>query len=348
MGNFFNGSISLSLSSLRGLLDLDLSRNNLTGQIPSFFDQFSMKNLNLSFNDFEGEVPMGGVFANASLISVVGNYRLCRGIPALQLTQMQCQRIKDMEKTRNAQPSRSLLKESLVQVSYDRLLKATDRFSSENLVGVGSYGSVYKGILNQDDAIVAIEVLNLQHRGASKSFSAECEAMRNIRHRNFITNYDLKPSIILIDGDMVAHVGDFGLARFLQESEIQNQSSTVGVRGTVGCTAAEYGLGCEVSTKGDVYSYGILVLEMMTGKKPVDSVFKEGLDLHTFARMALPDHVMEIVDPTLLEECLISMIRIGVACSMESPHNQMDITYVIHELNSVKNILQGIRRGPKA
>ncbi|XP_059627091.1 receptor kinase-like protein Xa21 [Cornus florida] len=101
---------------------------------------------------------------------------------------------------------------------------------------------------------------------------------------------------------MVAHVRDFELARFLQESEIQNQSSTIGVRGTVGYTAPEYDLGSEVSTKGDVYSYGILVLEMMTGKKPVHNMFKEGLDLHTFARMALPNHVTEIADPTLLKE----------------------------------------------
>lgn len=116
-----------------------------------------------------------------------------------------------------------------------------------------------------------------------------------------------------------------------------------------------------MSTNGDVYSYGILLLEMVTTKKPTDVMFEGGLNLHNFARMALPDHVMDIVDPILLNddevlvgtdnhgrsqtrtnstlECLISMLRIGVACSMESPQDRMNITNVVHEFQSVKNIL---------
>ena len=116
-----------------------------------------------------------------------------------------------------------------------------------------------------------------------------------------------------------------------------------------------------MSTNGDVYSYGILLLEMVTTKKPTDVMFEGDLNLHRFARMALPDHVMDIVDPILLNddevlvgtdnhgrrqtrtnsrlECLISMVRIGVACSMESPQDRMNITNVVHELQSVKNIL---------
>ncbi|KAA8539592.1 hypothetical protein F0562_026284 [Nyssa sinensis] len=150
----------------------------------------------------------------------------------------------------------------------------------------------------------------------------------------------------------------------------------------------EYGLRDEVSAKGDVYSYGILLLEMMTRKKPTDRMFKEGLDhqtiarvalpgivllevltgkrpildddddddfdLHSFARKALLGRVMEIVDPILLKdiekelamECLISMVRIGVACTMESPQDRMEIRKVIRELNLIKDILQGTRKHP--
>ena len=74
----------------------------------------------------------------------------------------------------------------LLNVSYHSLLKATDAFSTTNLIDVGSFGSVYRGILNQDGRKVAVKVLNLSHHGASKSFIAECEALRNIRHRNLV------------------------------------------------------------------------------------------------------------------------------------------------------------------
>ena len=76
----------------------------------------------------------------------------------------------------------------LLNLSYQSLLNATNGFSSTNLIGVGSFGSVYKGILDQGRQIdiVAIKVLNLLRHGASKSFIAECEALWNIRHRNLV------------------------------------------------------------------------------------------------------------------------------------------------------------------
>ena len=122
---------------------------------------------------------------------------------------------------------------------------------------------------------------------------------------------------------------------------------------------AEYGLGREVSTKGDVYSYGILLLEMIIGKRPTNRVFEGDHNLHKFARMALPNHVMEIADPILfrnvdevidnhncsptnrIEEYLISMVKVGVACSVELPQERWDISKVISELHFIRNILLG-------
>ncbi|PSS33329.1 LRR receptor-like serine/threonine-protein kinase precursor [Actinidia chinensis var. chinensis] len=181
-----------------------------------------------------------------------------------------------------------------------------------------------------------------------------------------VIHCDLKPSNILLGSGMVARVGDFGLARFRPELTDPKQSSSIGIRGTIGYAAPEYRLGSKVSTSGDVYSYGILLLEMMTGKRPTDPMFGEGFNLHNFARMALPDRVMEIVEPLLLkndednvslesdkdqsvkwerdgnikEHCLISLIKIGVTCSMESPHDRMDIRNVVHDLNLVRDLFQ--------
>ncbi|GJY73179.1 leucine-rich repeat protein [Tanacetum coccineum] len=178
-GNIFHGTLPFSLSSLRGLEVLDISQNNLSGKIPQFFEKrFSLEFLNLSFNDFEGEVQVVGVFANASAFSVLGNNKLCGGLVILELP-----KCKGKGRKKKSQSSQSSGNERFLKVSYNELLKATDGFSTENLIGEGGFSSVYKGILDcDDDKFVAVKVLHLQNRGAHKSFLAECEAWRNIRH----------------------------------------------------------------------------------------------------------------------------------------------------------------------
>ncbi|GJS35348.1 kinase-like domain-containing protein [Tanacetum coccineum] len=152
--------------------------------------------------------------------------------------------------------------------------------------------------------------------------------------------------------DMVAHVGDFGLARLLGTDLNQNSSS--GVKGTIGYAPPEYGIGSEMTSSGDVYSFGILLLEVMTGKKPTDGMFNEGLSLHKFAYMALPDHVIDVIDNDAIvlqsteanakkvEECLIATIKIGVSCSLDSPPQRMKIEIVVIELQRIHDVLQNI------
>ncbi|PWA42089.1 leucine-rich repeat protein [Artemisia annua] len=447
-GNIFEGIIPSSLSSLRGLGVLDISQNNLSGKIPQFLDKWnSLEFLNLSFNDFEGEVPVVGVFANVSLFSVLGNNRLCGGLVRLKLPKCKetgskkkrfpfflllilivpallvvlCCVYLLCKKKRNSQPSQSSRNERFLKVSYNELLKATDGFSTENLIGEGGFSSVYKGILDShDDRFVAIKVLHLQNRGAHKSFLAECEAWRSIRHRNLlkiitscssvdfqgndfkalvyefmpngsahdwlhssantsklnllqrinilrdvatvldylhnrcqttIVHGDLKPSNILLNDDMVAHVGDFGLARLLGAD--LNQSSSTGVKGTIGYAPPEYGIGSQMTSSGDVYSFGILLLEVMTGKRPTNDMFNEGLSLHKYAYMALPDHVIDVIDDDAIvlqsteanakkmEECLVAIIKIGVSCSVDSPPQRMKIENVVNELQRILDATDG-------
>ncbi|XP_043692849.1 probable LRR receptor-like serine/threonine-protein kinase At3g47570 [Telopea speciosissima] len=411
--NLFQGSIPLALSSLRGVQDLDLSHNNFSGVIPKYLGTFKfLQRLNLSFNHLEGEVSVDGIFANLSAFSIIGNNKLCGGIPELHLPACQIQKSKEHARRRvfkllvivcgcggslclifmtfffiiyqrekeRKESTLFLIGDRHFKISYAQLVKATDGFSSANLIGVGSFGSVYKGDLNHGETIVAVKVLNIRQRGASKNFMAECESLRNIRHRNLIRiltscssidyegndfkalvyefmpggnlerwlhqhadgiqdeqnhlnlvqrlniaidmataldylhhNYhaqiihcDLKPSNILLDGDLTAHLGDFGISRILLEdtNRSQNPTSSIGIKGSIGYIAPEYGAGAgagaDVSRHGDVYSYGILLLEMFTGKRPTHEIFKDNFNLHCWAEMALHDGVIPIVDPSLL------------------------------------------------
>ncbi|CAL5363841.1 unnamed protein product [Camellia sinensis] len=100
-------------------------------------------------------------------------------------------------------------------------------------------------------------------------------------------------------------------------------------------------MGSEVSTYGDIYSFGILVFEMFTGKRRTDEIFKDGLRLHSFVKEALPGSVSEISDPILFQtegeeeenfirsekivECLSLILEIGVNCSSDFPRERMEI-----------------------
>ena len=99
-----------------------------------------------------------------------------------------------------------------LKVSYNTLFEATDRFSSANLIGAGTFGSVYKVILDTPPhrpQVVAVKVFDMLHPEALKSFNAECEALRNIRHRNILKIITTCSSIDFRGNDFKALVYEF-------------------------------------------------------------------------------------------------------------------------------------------
>ncbi|XP_075666279.1 uncharacterized protein LOC142636085 [Castanea sativa] len=439
--NSFQGDIPQSFGQLKGLDQLDLSNNNLSGAIPKSLEALSyLKYLNLSFNKLSGEIPSGGPFVNFKAESFLGNEALCGksifGVRPCTSPSSQGSRVKQIFLKYIAPAIASIIVFAALvimlrrdpqckmqipallvtlpfghrMISYQELCRGTNNFCESNLLGIGGFGSVYKGMLS-DGTMVAVKVLNLQLEGAFKSFDAECKVLRAIRHRNLVKvistcsnlefkalvlqymsngslenrlyshNYclnliqrvsimvdvasaldylhngqlesvvhcDLKPSNILLDEDMVAHVGDFGIAKILVENKDATQTKTIG---TIGYIAPEYGSEGRVSTKGDIYSYGIILLEMITRKKPTDEMFIGELGMRQWIASLLDK--MEVVDHSLLrredrrdvtvtQTILSSILELGLRCSEELPNARPDIKDVLAKVNKIKLTLLGDR-----
>ncbi|XP_039162986.1 putative receptor-like protein kinase At3g47110 [Eucalyptus grandis] len=406
--NNLRGTIPSSLGNLTKLIKAYLSNNNFHGQIPPHLSNCqSLIALDLSNNNLSGVIPpqLIGLSSLAIVLDLSHNH----------LT-------------------------GVLPTEVGNLKALTELDISDNLLA-GSFGSVYRGILEDNGMVVAVKVLHLVRCGALKSFIVECEALKNIKHRNLlkiltvcsgsdyqgndfkalvyefmdngsleqwlhsyatsshgnmlskklniiwriniaidvasaldylhhqchipIVHCDLKPSNILLDVEMVAHVGDFGLAKFLLESSldtVDNQMSSGGLRGTMGYAPPEYAMGCKVSREGDVYSFGILLLEIFTGLSPTDVKFRDNLTLHSFVEEALPKRVLEITDSFMLQEreshlgpyscrhwsserdnifqeCLVMVYNIGVACSYQVPGRRMNINEVANQLHQIRKKL---------
>lgn len=115
-----------------------------------------------------------------------------------------------------------------------------------------------------------------------------------------IVHRDVKSNNILLNSDFEAHVADFGLAKFLQNNGTSECMSAIA--GSYGYIAPEYAYTLKVDEKSDVYSYGVVLLELLTGKKPVGEFEEEGLDIVQWAKMQTQwrkELVIKILDARL-------------------------------------------------
>eukprot|EP01018_Ginkgo_biloba_P027583 Gb_38050 [translate_table: standard] len=432
--NKLTGSNSNFTWRIGSLQDMDLSSNNLSGKIPVSLEKLKMLHqVNFSFNNLKGEVPNGGVFPKLTIASFIGNPGLCGPLPFLAA----CPTPASLKHKSNSLLRRviitvatvsafilcciivgifwsrnilNLSKDDAVEVNYSwtshqELINATSGFSQANLVGVGSFGSVYRGVLN-DGTVVAVKVLKLQNEAAHESFNTECEVLGEVRHRNLVkiiascstinfkalvypfmskgslekclysdgltfgerlniaidiahamaylhhdsfvevVHCDLKPSNVLMDDNMTAHVNDFGIARLTCANSIDSFTTTLALQGTIGYIPPEYGFGRRASTKGDVYSYGILLLELLTRKKPTDDMFVEGFNLQKWVSTDFPNRMAELVDGDMLSDAnglgdrfmnsVIQLMQVGLMCARESPEQRPNMRDVVWALERIR------------
>lgn len=168
------------------------------------------------------------------------------------------------------------------------------------------------------------------------------EYLHSLAHQSFI-HRDLKPSNILLGDDMKAKVADFGLVRL---ADGKGGSIETKLAGTFGYLAPEYAVTGRVTTKADVFSFGVILMELITGRKALDeSQPEESVHLVTwFRRMQLnKDTFRKAIDTTidLDEETFASIMTVaelaGHCCARE-PYQRPDMGHAVNVLSSLAEL----------
>ncbi|KAL4637527.1 hypothetical protein ACB092_03G083100, partial [Castanea dentata] len=357
--NELSGTIPTCWGGLSKLQKLYLDSNQLTFILPILLEDLVLENLSLAHNKFQGPIP-------------------CSFDKLIRMVHLD---LSDNNLYSN------ICYATWRRITYLELEQATNRFSKSKLIGKGDFGSVYKGTLS-DGVSVAI-----------KSFEAECDVLRIIRHQNLvkiinscsiidfkalvleympngslmkwlyshnsldilqrlntmidvessleylhhecpspIVHCDLKPNNILLNKDMVAHVSDFGISKLLGDEDSIGYMAPGDV--------IKYGSQGIVSTRGDVYSYGILLMETFTRKIPTDEMFTKEMSLKCWVKQSLPHSIIEVVDANLLKrgeehfnsklDYILSIMELARHCITASPEERINIRDIVTTLENIK------------
>ncbi|XP_062218229.1 tyrosine-sulfated glycopeptide receptor 1-like [Phragmites australis] len=287
------------------------------------------------------------------------------------------------------------------KLKFTDIVKATDNFDKENIIGCGGYGLVYKAEL-PDGSKVAIKKLNSEMCLMDKEFSAEVDALSMAQHDNLvplwgyciqgnsrfliysymengslddwlhnrdddagtlldwprrlkiaqgasrglshihdvckppIVHRDIKSSNILLDKEFKAYIADFGLSRLILPNKTHVTTELVG---TLGYIPPEYGQGSVATLRGDMYSFGVVLLELLTGRRPVLILSTSKELIQWVQEMRSEGKQIEVLDPALrgtgYEEQMLKVLETACQCVNHNRSMRPTIQEVVSCLDSV-------------
>uniref|UniRef100_A0A0D9YZF6 Uncharacterized protein n=1 Tax=Oryza glumipatula TaxID=40148 RepID=A0A0D9YZF6_9ORYZ len=247
------------------------------------------------------------------------------------------------------------------------LRAATDDFAESKMIGRGGFGMVYKGVMPEGQEVAVKRLCQSSGQGIEE-LKSELVLVAKLYHKNLvrlidwgkrfkiingiaqglqylhedsrskIVHRDLKASNILLDFDYNPKISDFGLAKIFDGD--QSKDITHRIAGTYGYMAPEYAMRGHYSVKLDVFSFGVLVLEIVTGRRNSGS-YDSGQDLdllnHVWGHWTRGNAV-ELIDPSLGNhppiEQMLKCIHIGLLCVQKRPASRPTISSVNIMLSS--------------
>ncbi|RDY07056.1 MDIS1-interacting receptor like kinase 1, partial [Mucuna pruriens] len=153
-----------------------------------------------------------------------------------------------------------------------------------------------------------------------------------------VIHRDIKSNNILLDANLEARIADFGLAKMM----LRKNETVSMIAGSYGYIAPEYGYSLKVDEKIDIYSYGVVLLELLTGKRPLDPEFGESIDIVGWIRRKIDNKSPEeALDPSVgnckhVQEEMLLVLRIALLCTAKHPKDRPSMRDVIMMLGEAK------------
>ncbi|KAE8724300.1 Leucine-rich repeat receptor-like protein kinase PXC2 [Hibiscus syriacus] len=235
------------------------------------------------------------------------------------------------------------------QEEFEREVKKLGKISHPNLVALEGYYWTPSLQLLISEFVSGGSLHKHLHEGPSGNHLSWHDRFRIILgtakslahlHRSNIIHYNIKSSNVLIDGSGEPKLGDFGLARLLPMLDRYVLSSKI--QSALGYMAPEFACRTvKITEKCDVYGFGVLMMEVVTGKRPVEYMEDDVVVLCDMVREALEEgRVEECVDGKLqgkfpVEE-VIPVMKLGLICTSQVPSNRPDMEEVIKILELIR------------